>query len=165
MRVEKGLIYLMTWTADLPGMDFPQLQPDFTADLPIQGELEVGNGWYIQCDRIDHSEITLADALENSDPNQAWLDLAKLKLPLRVGRARRGQRFQPHGMLSGSQKLSDFWINIKHPRQARADWPVVYSGEKIAWLPGFRPAQPYLLSLETSQVLHLRLIRRSSTGE
>ncbi len=57
-----------------------------------------------------------------------------------------GQRFQPLGMIEGSQKLSDFWVNVKLPHRARAGWPVVFSGDQVVWLPGFRIAHPFRLS-------------------
>jgi len=37
------------------------------------------------------------------------------------------------------QKLSDFFINEKLPPRARGRWPLLCAGEKIIWVPGFRP--------------------------
>jgi len=160
LRVEGDRLYLMTWSADLPGMDLPQLQAGFVAELPCPGRLEVGNDWQISTEWFDNPEIARVEALENSDPNQAWIDADKLSAPLSVSCAHAGQRFQPLGMVEGSQKLSDFWVNVKLPRRVRSGWPVVFSGDEIVWLPGFRLAHPFRLGDASKAALHLRLVRQ-----
>ncbi len=62
-------------------------------------------------------------------------------------------------MDAGSQKLSDFWINVQLPQAARAGWPVVYMGGEPAWLPGFRLAQPFRLTENSRRVIHLTILR------
>ena len=59
----------------------------------------------------------------------------------------------------GSQKLSDFWVNVRLPKAARAGWPVVFLGGEPAWLPGFRLAQPFRLTENSRRVIHLSLLR------
>jgi tRNA(Ile)-lysidine synthase len=95
--------------------------------------------------------------LENSDPYQAWLDLDQLKTPLIVRSRRPGDRFQPLGMGGHSIKISDFMINARLPRQARAHWPLVLSGSEIAWLPGFRVGHPFRIRETTLRLAHLVL--------
>ncbi|MGB8251844.1 MAG: tRNA lysidine(34) synthetase TilS [Anaerolineaceae bacterium] len=159
LRVDGKRLYLMTWSVDLPGTDLPQLQAGFLAELPFPGRVEVGNDWHISSEWFDNPENAHVEVLENSDPNQAWVDADKLPAPLSVSCAHAGQRFQPLGMIEGSQKLSDFWVNVKLPRRVRAGWPVVFSGDEIVWLPGFRLAHPFRLGDESKAVLHLRLAR------
>ena len=165
LRVEGERLYLMTWSADLPGMDLPQLQLGFVAELACPGRLDVGNDWHISAERVDNPEFALVEVLENCDPTEAWLDADILPEPLSVRCAHAGQRFQPLGMFEGSQKLSDFWVNVKLPRRVRAGWPVVFSGDEIVWLPGFRLAHPFRLGDASKAILHLRLERHESESE
>jgi tRNA(Ile)-lysidine synthase len=60
-----------------------------------------------------------------------------------------------------TMKLSDFWVNQKLPRRARAKFPLVLAGDEIAWVPGFRLAHPFRLREETRRAVLLRLIRET----
>ncbi len=93
---------------------------------------------------------------------EAWLDAETLPVGLCLRRGRPGDRFQPLGMDGHSLKLSDFWINEKLPRRARAAWPLVAAEEKIVWVPGFRLAHLYRVQKNTRKALHLRLFRVDS---
>jgi tRNA(Ile)-lysidine synthase len=93
----------------------------------------------------------------NTDDWSAWLgaDLTGSSLTVRPYRA--GDRFRPLGLESGSVKLSDFFINVKLPQRARAQWPLVCVGEEIAWVPGFRLAHQFRVTEGTKRVLHLKI--------
>ena len=54
-------------------------------------------------------------------------------------------------------KLSDFMINNNLPRRARAGWPLVVSGEEIAWVPGYRMGENCAIEENTRQIVHLSL--------
>jgi tRNA(Ile)-lysidine synthase len=58
-------------------------------------------------------------------------------------------------------KLREFYINEKIPRRARAHWPLVCVGGKIAWVPGFRLAHPFRVTEGTKRVLHLKIKKLS----
>ena len=60
-------------------------------------------------------------------------------------------------MEQGSLKLSDFFVNVKLPGRARAGWPLICTGETIAWIPGYRLAHPFRITQDTRQVLKLVL--------
>ncbi len=137
MRVEGDQLYLLTWSADLPGMDMPQLKPEFTAELSCPGRIELGNNWFILSEKVEKLDEAFSRVIENVDPNQIWCDLDSITAPLTVGCAHAGQRFQPLGMVKGTQKLSDFWVNVKLPQRARANWPVVFSGKTGCLVAGF----------------------------
>jgi tRNA(Ile)-lysidine synthetase-like protein len=36
----------------------------------------------------------------------------------------------------GSRKLQDIFVDARVPREERDDWPLVFAGEKLAWVPG-----------------------------
>jgi tRNA(Ile)-lysidine synthase len=163
LSITGGQLCLMTWEANLPEQDWPQIGADAAGKLACPGELALGGGWAIRADSMEPSVDLLRTALENRDPNQAWLDPGTGSGELAVKRAPGGQRLTPLGMTSGSQKLSDFWVNLKLPQKARAGWPVVYCGGELAWLPGFRLAQPFRLTQNSRRVIHLSLLNQSST--
>ncbi len=172
INVEEEQFILFLEGAILPGQDWPQLPAGFSAELPFPGELRLlpARDWLIsaqlETSPVESKTLFMVDKPRSSQPNhsgkfnfEAWLDLDTLSLPLVVRRHRSGERWQPLGMQKGSIKLSDFFTNVKLPRTARAGWPVVCSGDAIAWIPGFRPGQAYKVQDSTARILHLTMRR------
>jgi tRNA(Ile)-lysidine synthase len=58
------------------------------------------------------------------------------------------------GLDGHEQKLSDFMVNEKMPQRAREHWPLLASGEKIIWVPGYHPGHPYRLTDATTNVIY-----------
>jgi tRNA(Ile)-lysidine synthetase-like protein len=56
-------------------------------------------------------------------------------LHLRVGHRRPGLRLRPSGG-RGTRKLQDILVDARVPREERDSWPLVFAGDKIAWVPG-----------------------------
>jgi len=54
---------------------------------------------------------------------------------LRVGHRRPGLRMRPLGG-RGSRKLQDIFVDARVPREERDAWPLVFAGDKLAWVPG-----------------------------
>jgi len=60
-------------------------------------------------------------------------------------------RLRPLGG-SGSRKLQDVFVDARVPREDRDGWPLVFAGDKLAWVPGLavdaelasRPGEPGL---------------------
>jgi tRNA(Ile)-lysidine synthetase-like protein len=36
----------------------------------------------------------------------------------------------------GTRKLQDIFVDARVPREDRDSWPLVFAGEKLAWVPG-----------------------------
>lgn len=142
-----------TWP--FSGAEWPQLTEGEQLALTVPGVLELGNGWRLQA---SWSAIG-GEAYRSTGRWEAYLDADTLVFPLVVRRARRGERFQPLGLGGRSQKLSDFWINVRLPREVRAAWPLVYSGEAVAWVPGYRLDHRFRVREGSRRLLHLRLTR------
>jgi tRNA(Ile)-lysidine synthase len=81
-------------------------------------------------------------------------DLLDGPLALRVRRA--GDRFRPEGGV-GSRKLQDFFVDSKLPRELRATWPLLTSGETIVWVVGLRADRRFTPSEATRQRLWLQM--------
>lgn len=133
--------------------EFPQVDDGTEYILSVPGEVEMLNGWSLEAQWCTH---TWAD---DADAEAAWLDASQLTLPFVVRSRRVGERFQPFGMDGHSLKLSDFMINEHMPRLARRCWPLVISGNQVAWIPGYRPAHFCRVTSQTQQVIFLKLHR------
>jgi tRNA(Ile)-lysidine synthetase-like protein len=54
---------------------------------------------------------------------------------LRLGHRRPGLRMRPLGG-RGTRKLQDIFVDARVPREDRDAWPLVFAGDKLAWVPG-----------------------------
>ena len=76
-------------------------------------------------------------------------------LQLRVGFRRPGLRLRPAGG-RGSRKLQDIFVDARVPREERDGWPLVFAGEKLAWVPGLA-VDADLTPLPGQEVLHVAI--------
>ncbi len=91
----------------------------------------------------------IPDSWEHFHKNVILVDPAKLRLPLALRFRRPGDSFRPFGA-AGTQKLHDFFINLKVPRAERDRIPLlVTADDRIVWVIGYRPADDFKLD-ETS---------------
>jgi tRNA(Ile)-lysidine synthase len=91
----------------------------------------------------------IPDTWEHFHKNVILVDPAKLRLPLAVRFRRPGDSFRPFGA-AGTQKLHDFFINLKVPRPRRDRIPLlVTADDRIIWVIGYRPSDDFKLD-ETS---------------
>jgi tRNA(Ile)-lysidine synthase len=66
---------------------------------------------------------------------------------------REGDRFQPLGMV-GEKKLQDFFVDEKVPRRERGRVPLLCATDgRIAWVVGYRIAEPFKVTERTRRVL------------
>jgi len=56
-------------------------------------------------------------------------------LRLHVGFRRPGLRMRPVGG-RGTRKVQDIFVDARVPREERDEWPLVFAGERLAWIPG-----------------------------
>lgn len=156
LTLQRGRVFLLEGdTPPFSGAEWPQLNEKDLLALNVPGVLELGSGWRLQASWSEAG----SEAYRSAGCWEAYLDADALVFPLVVRRARRGERFQPLGLEGRSQKLSDFWINAHLPREARAAWPLVYSGETVAWVPGHRLDHRFRAREGSRRLLYLRLSR------
>jgi tRNA(Ile)-lysidine synthase len=165
---EGSSLYVCTSEADLPFDKWPQMPEDSgPLSLTIPGGVEISGGWKLSCESWRLPALAREQAERNEDPFQVWLDAESLPASLELRMRHPGDRFEPLGMDGHSQKLSDFLVNEKMPRRARDRWPMLCSGEKVIWVPGYRPAHPYRLHAGSRKILYFALARppqKNSTG-
>jgi tRNA(Ile)-lysidine synthase len=84
----------------------------------------------------------------------AWLNPARVSLPLQARTWQPGDRFWPQGA-PGPKKLQDFLVDAKIPRWLRPHLPLVASDKEIIWVAGLRLAEPAKLLPLTRDILEL----------
>lgn len=106
------------------------------------------------------SSLQPYDGTFSKHPDTATLDNARLKKPLTLRPAQRGDRFRPLGM-KGSKLVSDYLTDRKKPLPEKQRQLVVSDADgNIVWLVGERPAAPYAVTADTGEVLILSWERK-----
>jgi tRNA(Ile)-lysidine synthase len=165
MLREGSLIYVVLGNVTLPIERWPQMPKDSnTIPLKIPSQIPLLGGWKLNCELWNIASLALEQALANDDPFQTWVDAKGISDALELRVRQEGDRFQPLGMDGHEMKISDFFINVKLPQRARERWPLLCMGEKVIWVPGYRPAHPFRVTESTRQALYF-LMTRAADGE
>ncbi len=155
--VEGETVWVATWEADLPGMGWPKVKGE-PVHLTKPGSISLEDGWHLDLEEVLDVEEGKRLAYENSDPYQAWLDAVQLPGDLEVRGRREGDCIKPLGMEGHSVKISDLMVNVKMPRRARADWPLVCCSDEVLWVPGYVTSHTRRVQSETRRIFHIRLV-------
>jgi tRNA(Ile)-lysidine synthase len=86
------------------------------------------------------------------DPQAAHL---KPGLRVRLGFRSPGLRMRPVGG-RGSRKLQDILVDARVPREERDSWPLVFAGDRLAWVPGLA-VDADLASVAGEPALHVAI--------
>jgi tRNA(Ile)-lysidine synthase len=157
---EGSLVYVVNGNVTLPIERWPQMPDESsTISLKIPCQLTLSGGWKLNCELWNIVSLALEQALANDDPFQTWVDARGISDALELRVRQEGDRFQPLGMDGHEMKISDFFINVKLPQRARDRWPLLCMGEKVIWVPGYRPAHPFRLTESTRQALYFSMTR------
>lgn len=87
---------------------------------------------------------------------KVYVDAAKMKGKLTVRSAKAGDRFTPLGM-SGSKKLSDFFVDRKIDRPLREEKSLLLCGDKIVWIIGHEIAESVKITARTKTAHQLEV--------
>ena len=157
---DPGAVHLSLRPGEIPAADWPQL-PQPSADVPegISVSVPLADGWEFLANYEPVSGSALDLLPREHDPFRACLDADVLPGGLELRWPRRGDRFQPLGLGGHSQLLSDFFVNVKLPLRARAHWPLLCSGERLVWVPGFRPDEAFKLTARTKRAARFAVSR------
>ena len=157
---EGTLIYVVAGNITLPIERWPQMpHENQTIPLEIPGLVALSGGWKLSCERWNIASLAMEQARANDNPFQVWLDAKGISDTLELRVRHEGDRFEPLGMDGHVVKISDFFINVKLPQRARDRWPLLCMGEKVVWVPGYRPAHPFRLTNSTRQALYFSMTR------
>ncbi len=111
--------------------------------------LDTGDGDYFSL------EVIKKPSLLKTPADLALLDAGRIRYPLIIRNPKAGDRFQPLGM-QGQQKLSDFMINNKIPRNLKKRLKLVVSENEIIWVAGYRIHENYKVKEQTKKVLKIK---------
>ncbi len=89
------------------------------------------------------------------DPWHAFMDCGMVEGSLCIKTWQPGDRFSPAGMNQKSLKMSDFFINVKLPREQRKTWPLLWDARHLLWVPGFQISSRVTINTTTQRILHL----------
>lgn len=90
------------------------------------------------------------------EKNIACLDFEKLEFPLLIRKWQSGDYFQPLGM-TGFKKVSDFFIDEKIPLHEKENAWLLCSGNKIAWIIGYRIDNRFKITPEAKNIFRIEL--------
>src|SRR6266487_1039907 len=157
---EGMLIYLVARNVTLPIERWPQMPDESnTISLKIPSQVTLPGGWKLNCERWNIASLAVEQAYSNDDPFQTWLDSQGISDALELRVRQDGDRFEPLGMDGHEMKISDFFINVKLPQRVRDRWPLLCMGERVIWVPGYRPAHPFRLTDSTRQALYFSMTK------
>ncbi|MFO8037420.1 MAG: tRNA lysidine(34) synthetase TilS [Anaerolineales bacterium] len=158
IKLSGDTLYFMTWGAEIPWGEYPQLQEGQRLTIQAPGRVKLDQGWVLELGIITDLDAREREKIiDNQDPYQAWLDGGEIDFPLSLEGRKEGERFSPLGMEEGRLKISDLMINQKIPEEVRARWPILRSGERVLWVPGCQIAHSARVRDETATVLHAAL--------
>jgi len=122
-------------------------------DLPGECELE-GLGIDVRGEVINLRD--LPGDLKATPPWTAFFDLERFSPPYRLRTRKPGDRFKPLGM-EAEKKLSDFFIDSAVPKILREEVLLLLSGEKIAWVVGFRPHHDFRVREDSEKIMKVEV--------
>ena len=120
---------------------------------------QMAQGWKLSVSTRRALPKELPSLMEEArrHPEIAFLDADQLADVPYLRRIRPGERFQPYGNRGRSQKISDFLINSKVPAEYRRDLAAAADGGGIIWIPGLRVSHRCALTVQTTEIMVLRL--------
>lgn len=137
---------------------YPQLTADRSLPLQAGGFVGLDNGWRLEVQTLPLDPSARGELAFDDSGNTAVVDAAGLDRPFILRPLQPGDRIRPLGM-DGSIKVSELFINLGIPAPARARWPLVVTGAKVAWVVGLRMAEDFKLTERSEQAVVFRLIR------
>lgn len=154
------LLVIKTWEAELPEFGQPLLpNAQFEALLEPGKPVYLRNGWEIHSCFLHTNSERKTKLVRKLSTDEAWLDYDLLDLPLVVRGRREGELFQPFGMKGHTKRLQDYFVNLKIPEHLRSLWPLIISGEKVAWVVGLRPSEEFKIKDASQRILKLKLVK------
>lgn len=119
-------------------------------------------GCSIKMSLIDRDKIS-EEEMKDAGRWKAFMDFDKLSLPLLLRARERGDRIRPFGM-KGTKKVKEIMIEERIPREERDRWPIICSGDRVAWIVGLRSSEDFRVTDKTRKVLILEALCRDGGG-
>ncbi len=124
--------------------------------LRIPGETRVpGTDAMISCRLIEGAGAEEARRIPQKSYTK-WIDYDIIKYSLSV-RTRRSGDYLTVDTDGNRQKIKNFLINEKVPREMRDELPLIADGKHIVWIPGLRMSLAYQVREDTKRILEIKI--------
>ena len=154
---ERDALHLTFDVSKLPLGDYPQMDE---GEIPIKSKpdrslrsVRFGDGWVLRATRS-----STAPKLKKGNPFQVTFDAEALGQNLTLRTRCAGERIRPLGMSGKSMKVKDFMINVKLPKRARENYPILYAGDEVAWIPGYQPSYLFRVVAESKSFISFEVV-------
>ena len=122
-------------------------------EINVPGEVAiVGSGLVIKTTFEEKSEDF------GDGKSSVLLDADNMDFPLKIRPRNQGDCFSPYGF-GKRKKLQDFFVDEKVPRDERDSIPLVFSGDDIIWVAGYRADDRFRVSGSTKKFLRLVIVK------
>ncbi len=146
-----------------PLPDQPWLR-DVQVPLSLPGQTVLpGSEWRIVTEILTGAELD-RQALEYTQPWQAYLDLEATGNDLSLRTRRPGDRFWPQGLGDKPTSVNSFMINAKIPQAWRDRIPLLVSPEQVLWVAGWRIDERAKVTEATKRTVHLSFVKSIQAG-
>ena len=159
LQLEDDRFVVSDWNSKSLRVEWPQLLVGQEIKVNIPGVIEFQNSWKLIVEIIDATPELKFSLSSNQNLFTAFMDMTSCGDQLYIRSRQPGDRFKPLGMGGDSVKLSDFMINEKLPKRARGHWPIVFSQNRIIWVPGFQIADDVKVEQRTEKIVRIRLMK------
>ncbi len=156
------MVVLSTWETDVVKNQFPQLLGHEHLQIPDEGEVSLGNGWYLVISPVEYSQDQYDRIEIPGEDFLVWMDWSAITEDSVIRPRREGDMIKPLGMDGSSMKVADMMINEKIPAPYREDWPLISGKDMILWVPGGRLSQEASITKESVSLVEMKFIRRKS---
>lgn len=134
--------------------ELPELKGEYSINVPGVTAIP---GWLIKSDILG----SMPDDFRGG--YTAYFDLDKIVTRLYVRARRKGDVFQPMGMMN-TKKLSRFMSDAKIPLGSRDRIPLVCADDEILWVVGWRVSEKVKISDSTTKILRVVFERRKDAS-
>ncbi len=161
IQLEDNRFWISEWHAEITNSLWPHVSQS-ELKLEIPGKNSLGDRWCLETELITLGENPLDQIMENPDPFVGWFASDSISAEVNVRARKPGDWFQPLGMGGRKLRITDFFINIKLPKSARRNWPIIIIDDKIAWIPGHRIGHQFRITEDTNQAVKFRLFKETA---
>ena len=113
-------------------------------------EKEITQPLHLRLERHPAKDFTII-----RDSAVACIDARLCEFPLVIRKWSPGEYFQPLGM-TGFKKISDFFVDEKLSLPEKEQTWILYSGNKVVWIIGYRIDHRFRITTETKEVLVIK---------
>ena len=132
---------------------------EYKINIPGNAKIET-LGMRVETKILDASSIEPLNFYKNQYRDRKFsefVDLEKIRLPLKIRNWRFGDKFFPLNM-NGSKKVKEFFIDRKIPKDRRNSIPILVDNEgKIIWIIGFRLDNRVKIQSNTKKILFIKI--------